>query len=229
MKFSKLVEQIICWWKDKWNRWIELLESNKSSMINWRSNVSSLNDDNTNSNKNLKCSAIWKRNQSSLLKIVESRENVIEWFIFKWVLIVDENEWLIVDRDVSQMTIKFLITIVKKILMSNWLAYRVQNCSKIDTLKNREWCRFVYVQIIVWMMLSIVKFDVSIDWFKNYERQNVNLCTIIASQLSDHHSFNMRWRQNFCQKSCQNIWSKFISFNLTLCHNNCTVVSISSF
>ena len=181
--------------------------------------MSSLNDDNTNSNESLKCSTIWKRNQSSLLKIVKSREDVIEWFIFKWVLIADEDEWLIVDRNVSQMTIKSLIAIVKRVLMNSWLAYRVQDCSKIDTLRNRKWCRLVYVQIIAWMMLSIVKLDVWIDWFRNYERQNVNLCTVIASQLFDHHSFSMKWRQDSCQKSCQNIWSKFISSNLILCHN----------
>ena len=197
-----------------------MFESNKNSMINWRSNVSSLSDDNTNSSENLKCSTIWKRNQSSLLRIVESRENVTEWFIFKWVLIADEDEWLTVDRNVNQMTIKSLIAIVKKILMSSWLAYKMQNCPKTDTLKNREWCRFVYVQIIAWMMLSIVMRNVWIDWFRNYGRQNVNLCTVIANQLFDHHSFNMKWRQNLCQKPCQNIWFKFISSNLALCHNN---------
>ena len=100
----------------------------------------------------------------------------------------------------------------------------IQNCSKIDTLKDKKWCRFVYVQIIVWMMLSIVMRNVWIDWFRNYERQNVNLCTVIANQLPDHHSFNMKWRQNLCQKSCQNIWSKFISSNLILCHNNDKVI-----
>ena len=128
------------------------------------------------------------------------------------------DDWFRSTRQIEK-TIKFSTMTTRKILMNKWFAYKMQNCSKIDTLKNKKWCRFVYVQIIVWMMLSIVMRNVWIDWFRNYERQNVNLCTIIASQLSDHHSFSMRWRQNSCQKSCQNIWSKFISFNLVLCHN----------
>ena len=126
-----------------------------------------------------------------------------------------KNKRLIIDRQ----TVKFSTTTTRKILMSKWLAYRMQNCSKIDTLKNKKWCRFVYVQIIVWMMLSIVMRKVWIDWFWNYERQNVNLYTLIANQLSDHHSFNMKRRQNSCQMFCKNIRSNFKSFNLILCHN----------
>ena len=39
-----------------------------------------------------------------------------------------------------------------------------------------------------------------IDWCRNYERQNVNLCTVIANQLSDHHSFSTSLFVNFFKK-----------------------------
>ena len=128
------------------------------------------------------------------------------------------DDWFRSARRVER-TIKFSTTTTRKILMSRWFAYKMQNCSKIDTLKNKKWCRFVYVQIIAWMMLSIVMRKVWIDWFRNYERQSVNLCTVTASQLLDHHSFSMKRWQNSCQMSCKNIRPSFKSFNLTLCHN----------
>ena len=159
---------------------------------------------------------IWMRNQSSLLKIVKNWKNLIEIFIFNWIFVVDD--WFRSTRRIER-TIKFSTTTTKKILMNKWFAYKMQNCSKIDTLKNKKWCRFVYVQIIVWMMLSIVMRKVWIDWFKNYERQSVNLCTIIANQLPDHHSFSMKWRQNSCQKSNRIVLPYSISSNLILCHN----------
>ena len=129
------------------------------------------------------------------------------------------DNWFRSTRRIER-TIKFSTTTTKKILMNKWFAYKMQNCSKTDTLKNKKWCRFVYVQIIVWMILSIVMRNVCIDSFRNYERQNVNLCTIIANQLSNHHSFSMKRWQNSCQMSCKNIRFNFKLFNLILCHNN---------
>ena len=129
------------------------------------------------------------------------------------------DDWFQSTRRVER-TVKLSTTTTRKILMSKWLAYKMQNCSKTDTLKDKKWCRFVYVQIIAWMMLSIVMRNVCIDSFRNYERQSVNLCTVTANQLSDHHSFSIKWRQNSCQKSSKIVLSYFISSNLILCHNN---------
>ena len=81
---------------------------------------------------------------------------------------------------------------------------------------------FIFDFLAIYDIISVMR-NVWIDWFRNYERQNVNLCIVTANQLSDHHSFSMKWRQDSCQKSCQNIWSKFISSNLILCHNNLSI------
>ena len=134
------------------------------------------------------------------------------------------NDWLRSTRRIER-TIKSSTATAKRILMSRWFAYKMQNCSKIDTLKDKKWCRFVYVQIIAWMMLSIVMRKVWIDWFRNYERQNANLCTVTAGQLPGHHPFSMRRRQDFCQMLCKNIRPNSRSPNLALCHN----ISSSSF
>ena len=128
------------------------------------------------------------------------------------------DDWFRSTRRIER-TIKFSTTTTKKILINKWIAYKMQNCSKIDTLKNKKLCRFVYVQIIVWIMLSIVMRKMYFDWFKNYKRQNVNLCTTITNQLFDYHSFDIKRWQNFCQIFCKNIWFNFKLFNLILRHN----------
>ena len=83
-------------------------------------------------------------------------------------------------------------------------------------LKIRCNCDFVLTNNI---FTKNVMRKVWIDWCKNHERQNVNLCTIITNQLFDHHSFNMNKRQNFCQMSCKNIRSNFKSFIIDMFHN----------
>ena len=130
------------------------------------------------------------------------------------------DDWFRSTRRVER-TVKFSTTTTKRILMSKWFAYKMQNCSKTDTLKNKKWCRFVYVQIIAWMMLSIVMCKVWIDWFRNYGRQSANLCTVTASQLPGHHPFSMGWRQDPCQMPCKNIRPNSRPPNLALRHNRC--------
>ena len=121
---------------------------------------------------------IWMKNQSFLLKIVKKMKNLIEIFIFNWIFVVDD--WFRSTRRIER-TIKFSTTTTKKILMNKWFAYRMQNCSKTDTLKDKKWCRLVYVQIIAWMMLSIVKLDVWMNWFRNYDDRESIYVQIIAS------------------------------------------------
>ena len=157
---------------------------------------------------------IWMRNQSSLLKVVKNWENLIEIFIFNYMSVVDD--WFRSTRQIEK-TIKFSIATRRKYWWFDDL-----NTKLIEKLiRQKQLMMSICLRtIIVWMMLSIVMRKIWIDWCKNYERQNVNLCTIIASQLSDHHSFSIKWRQNFCQKSNRIMLLYFISFNLILCHNN---------
>ena len=143
MKSSKLAEQVICWWKNKWNRWFELFEWNKNTMMNWHSNESSFDRDDTNFDENSNFSVIWMKDQSFLLMIVESRKNIIEWFIFEWILIANEmNDWLRSTRQIER-TIKSSIETTTT-MMNSWHFVIVCYIKNWYVKKQYEWCRLVY-------------------------------------------------------------------------------------
>ena len=140
--------------KNKWNRWIELFESNKNSMINWRSNVSLLSNNNANFYEKSKCFEYL--NEKSIVFV----ENCKKLKKYRWNFHFQLNKisWLI--DEINQKTIKFLIAM----LMNNWYFSCVISWIDIQkTLINID--LILIINLII--MLSFVIFEMWIEFFKN--------------------------------------------------------------
>ena len=99
LKFSRLVEQVSDWEKNNDVSIVSTARMRKKRRDDYHLSELSFNRADTNFSEDLKCSDIWERDYSSLLKSVEWIEIVIEAFIFLLIQTWNEmNDWLI-DRN----------------------------------------------------------------------------------------------------------------------------------
>ena len=90
LKFSNSVEQVFDWEKDNDVSIVSIARMRKKRRDDCHLSELSFNRVDTNFSENLRCSDIWRRNYSSLLRSVEWVENVIETFIFLLIQTWDE-------------------------------------------------------------------------------------------------------------------------------------------
>ena len=90
LKSSRLVEQVFDWEKDNDVLIVSIARMRKKRRDDYHLSELSLNRVDTNLSEDLRCSDIWRKDYSSLLKSVEWIKDVIETFIF--LLIQTWNE-----------------------------------------------------------------------------------------------------------------------------------------
>ena len=162
LKFSRLVEQVSDWEKNNDVSIVSTARMRKKRRDDCHLSELSLSRVDTNLSENQNCSDIWKKDYSSLLKSVEWVENMIETFTFKLIRTCEKmNDWLI-DRRQIKMTIKFSTATTTRYWWINDFEYK--DYSRDWYVKNIDNdVDLIHVQIITWMMLSIVEYE-EIDW-----------------------------------------------------------------
>ena len=106
LKSSRLVEQISRWCENNDVSIVSTARMKKKRRDDCHLNELSFNRADTNFSESLRCSDIWMRDYSSLLKSVKKVEDLIETFIFK---LIQTCEWDERSIDSDQMTVKFSI------------------------------------------------------------------------------------------------------------------------
>ena len=109
LKSSRFVEQISRWCEDNDVSIVSIARMRKKRRDDCHLNELSLNRVDTNFSEDLRCSDIWMRDYSSLLRFVKKIEDLIETFIFKLIRTCERDEKLSWSIDSNQMTIKFSI------------------------------------------------------------------------------------------------------------------------
>ena len=105
LKFSRLVEQVSDWEKDNDVSIVSTARMRGKFRDDCHLSELSLSRVDTNFSEDLKCSDIWRRDYSFLLKSVEWVENVIETFIFLLIQTWKWDEWL-TDRSKWQLSFR---------------------------------------------------------------------------------------------------------------------------
>ena len=110
LKFSRLVEQISRWCENNDVSIVSTARMRKKRRDDCHLRELSFNRIDTNLSEDLRCSDIWMRDYSSLLRFVKEVEDLIEAFIFKLMRTCEWDEKLNWSIDSNQMTIKSSIT-----------------------------------------------------------------------------------------------------------------------
>ena len=132
----------------------------------------SLSRADTNFSEDLRCSDIWMRDYSSLLRFVKKVEDLIETFIFKLIRTCEWDEKLSRSIDSNQMTVKFSITTTTKYWWIDDFEYK--NYSRNWYVKSIVWCRLDIRTDHQVMMLSFVVLEMKIELFRSYEAKTVD-------------------------------------------------------
>ena len=106
LKSSRLVEQISRWCEDNDVSIVSTARMKKKRRDDCHLSELSFSRDDTNFSEDLRCSDIWRRDYSSLLRSVEWVKNVIEAFIFLLIQTWEWDERLSRSIDSNQMTVK---------------------------------------------------------------------------------------------------------------------------
>ena len=105
LKSSRLVEQVSDWEKNNDVSIVSTARMKKKRRDDCHLSELSFSRADTNFSEDLRCSDIWRRDYSSLLRFVEWVEDVIEAFIFLLIQTWEWDEWL-TDRSKWQLSLR---------------------------------------------------------------------------------------------------------------------------